>query len=384
MTQGEPWSGREVELLTLLRPHCHTQEIVLIFSRLGYERTYEAISRKGRKLGFKYPIQLGDPSGDFTEEESKAIDEVLTSEANPHRNNLILGQIEATYTSTNDGIIVDIVEVEENNIDPPQTFLPNNVKWVTGSIPLKEDGVTRYVQMNDVHVPHNISVLGIQEFISDFKPDYLLYVGDIVNNDPFDHWAKEKPGKAKKLPAPRPYFEKCNELFYRPMHEASGPECKKIHWVGNHEYWSNKAIEYIPEGEGYWEVWNNLDHVDYWVPFKQIANLGKLYFVHGDIIKGGKHHSTQMLQYFNRNIRYGHYHDIQEFSQSSPIDIDDRHTARSCGCLEKYNPGFMENRPHNWQNAFTFGYVRPDGTFHDTTVIIVNDKFIANGKEYKG
>jgi predicted phosphodiesterase len=330
MIHGTPWDSQEVALLSAAIVRDDTlHEIQHLLKSAGFNRSIEAISRKIRRLG---TIK---------------------------------------------------VEVIESSLAPVKAKpVVDDTPWHTGPLSLIKDRATKFVMLNDIHVPHNIPLDRIWEFVKDYKPDYMLLVGDIINNDPFDHWAKMSPRRFKVMPQPKAHYEECNETFYRPMREAVGKNCKVVHWVGNHEHWSNKAIAEMPEGEGYWEVWNNLEEVDLWVPSKQLASLGHLHFVHGDVINGGKNHSAKMMNYFRRNIRYGHYHDIQETSHTSPIDVEDRHTARACGTLEKFNPMFMENRPHDWMHAFTYGIVRPNGNFGDHTVTIIDNSFYANGKLY--
>jgi predicted phosphodiesterase len=388
---GPSWSERETELLTILRPCCTTEEVAFVLAKLGSTRTLEAISRKARRHQVRF-VALGDPTGEFSEEESAIIDEMLQQRAAsvpfPATDEWI-ADMSALKGTSNVFTSSEVAEDEEywrSKAAPKVRDLDPSVNWITGDIPLHKDRVSKFIMLNDIHVPHNIPLSGIFSFVRDFKPDYIFLVGDIVNNDPFDHWAKEKPGRAKKMPTPKAYYKLCNDLFFNPLAEAAGNDCKIGYWLGNHEQWSNRAIEYMPEGEGYWEVWNNVDPdtVDFWVPWKGIANLGHLHFTHGDIIRGGKYHPWQMLQYFHRNIRYGHYHDVSTASYVAPIDQTDRHIARCNGCLEEYNPHFMENRPHNWQHAFTYGYVKPDGIFNDYQVVIFDNKFIVNGKAYEG
>ncbi len=386
MIQGNGWAEREIELLTWLRPVADTEEIANILNALGYDRTREAVSRKGRRLEIKF-VTYGEPSGDFTDAETKIVDETFT--ANKSRETTIL--LRPRYTSVKEYYNSDPEEEELDMPDPemapiaPPDDLDPKINWVDGkSLALKPDRFTRFVMMNDVHVPHNIPLDAIFDFIKEFKPDHMLLVGDIINNDPFSHWEKKSPGRAKKMPLPIKYFAHANANFYLPLRETIGKDCVTTHWEGNHEYWARRAIEEMPEGEGYWEAWNNIEEIDQWVSSKMFARLGKLYFTHGDVMNAGMYHAKKLLGYFRRSIRYGHYHDTSSWSDTSPIDIKDRHTAKCCGTLEKFNPAFMTNRPHDWQHCFTYGYVKPDGTFHDYSVNIVDNKFIVHGKEWVG
>jgi hypothetical protein len=329
MIFGKPWTQDEEDIL-LSYPGGNPLGIQQALKKAGFSRTIEAIQRKKLRLN--------------------AIIKPEESQAN--------------FFSSNEPL--------DNTSD---------VSWVSGKLPLNKS-ITKFVCLNDVHVPHNIDLTNIFTFIKEFKPDYIILNGDIVNNDPFSHWDKASPLRFKTMPQPKEYYEMCNKVFYKPLRDAAGKTCTIVHGIGNHEFWSNKAIAEMPEGKGYWEVENNIKYVDYWYASKDMVNLGKLFFLHGDIINGGRNHAEKMLNYFRRNVRYGHVHDIQERSYNNPIDITERHTARSCGTLQKFNPSFMGNRPHDWMHAFTYGYVREDGTFHDHTAVIVNNQFMANGKLY--
>lgn len=334
MIFGKPWTTNE-EKIVISHPGDTNLKIQQLLSKAGFSRSLEAIQRKKQRLG--------------------------STKHNEQRTEFV----ESSYT-------------------PPANKKSKKPKidWVSGQSLALDKDVTKFVLLNDVHVPHNIDLQSIFEFFDDFKPDYTILNGDIINNDPFSHWDKQSPLRFKNMPQPKSYYEECNEVFYNPLRAAVGSKSKIVHGIGNHEFWSNKAIAEMPEGEGYWEVENNIENVDSWYASKTMVNLGKLYFVHGDIINGGNNHATKMLNYFRRNIRYGHYHDLQERSYNNPIDITERHTARSCGTLQKFNPGFMGNRPHDWMHCFTYGYVKADGTFHDHTSVVIDNKFMANGKIY--
>lgn len=389
-TKSKLWTERELELIAWLRPVADTDEIQAVFDKLGYDRSRESISRQGRRLGIKQ-AGYSEPQGELTEAETKIVDEVFAK--NETRQWAVkYNDVEKYYKHARTASRDEFVDEDQFDHHHPEMAvvsapieLPDNIKFVDGqALILNPHKITRFIMLNDVHVPHNIPLDAIFDFIRDFKPDHMLLVGDIINNDPFSHWEKKKPGTAKKMPLPIKYFENANANFYRPLREVAGNQCLFTHWEGNHEYWSRKAIEEMPEGEGYWEVWNNIECIDQWVSSKMFARLGRLYFTHGDVIRGGMYHAKKLLSYFNRNLRYGHYHDSSSWSDTSPIDIKDRHNAKCCGTLEKFNPHFMDNRPHDWQHMFTYGYVRPDGTFNDYRVNIVDNKFILHNKEWVG
>lgn len=333
MTFGKPWSKEETDLL-ISNHDCSVLTIRKELAFKGYHRSVGAIERKLQRV--------------------------------------------AKPTTTG------YVQVSGPNFPATISFseIEKSVKWISGSLELIKNKPTKFVMFNDVHVPDNIPLDNVFSFINDFKPDYILLVGDIVNNDPFSHWDRNSPLRFKNMPNPKSYYEKCNKLFYRPLRKSCGGAVI-IHWIGNHEYWSEKAIAEMPEGAGYWEVQNNIEEIDLWVASKGVANLGKLHFMHGDIIKSGNGCSRKIVQLFHRNVRFGHFHHIEESSQTNPLDAADFHTARCCGTLQKLNPHYMNGQPSNWINAFTYGTVLQNGNFFDHTAVITNNSFMANGKIYE-
>src|SRR3990167_10063938 len=182
MIQGKPWTNQEEDIVTEwwafglegLGVENSFESLQTFLTDQGFNRSIEAIKRKIRRLD----IQKHSSSIPISEKKV----------------------VETRHTS-----------------------------WLTGDIPLVKGNITKFVMLNDIHVPHNIDLTNIFHFIQDFKPDYVLLVGDIVNNDPFDHWKKAKPGTFKGMPQPKSYYELCNKEFYRPLRKICSNECKIIH-----------------------------------------------------------------------------------------------------------------------------------------------------------
>src|SRR5579863_5793922 len=151
MIFGKPWTPAEEGIL-LGYPGSNPAGIQKKLLDAGYQRTIEAIKRKQQRL-----------SGSIHQDE---------------------------YTS-----------------NPAPFKKKKAVKWVSGeALPLTKD-VTKFVLLNDVHVPHNIELDSVFTFFDDFKPDYAILNGDIVNNDPFSHWDKSSPLRFKNMPQPKAYYE---------------------------------------------------------------------------------------------------------------------------------------------------------------------------------
>jgi predicted phosphodiesterase len=258
----------------------------------------------------------------------------------------------------------------------------DKAKLVT-SLPLVRGRATRFVLLNDVHVPDNIPLDGVMAFVESFKPDHVILNGDILDLACFSAWERGTPRRARQMPYPADEYGIANERFFAPLRRASGKAAITYH-LGNHEHRAERAIDAYPEGQGYWEVHRNVQGVDQYVENRRVFSLGKLWLTHGDLIDAGNSQTAarRLLNQFRRSMRVGHWHTLEEVSHTSPIDIADRHTVRVCGTLQKFDPDYMKHRPHAWIYGFTYGFVEPGGTFWDSTVRINNGRFYAEGKAW--
>jgi predicted phosphodiesterase len=263
------------------------------------------------------------------------------------------------------------------NVAPP--------KFIRGALPLIKGRPVKFVWLTDVHAPYHIKMEHIFRFIKEFKPDYILLTGDIVNNDPYNHWESGSPGKARDLPTASSYYERCNRDFFRPL-VAACPTATRVYWKGNHERWSDNAEAEFPSERGRLGVEHHLEGIHAWVDSFDLANLGRLHFVHGEECATGENHAKRMVEVYRRDVRYGHRHDVQEFSFRSPVDTKESYTARCGGTLCDFRRipfDFMKKRPQRWQNSFSYGWVAPDRSFTDVIVRVgASGQFIAEGKRY--
>lgn len=260
---------------------------------------------------------------------------------------------------------------------------PKVTKYHTGPLPLRKAGLTRYVFWADQQFPHTIPIGGMLKFLKKFKPDYLILGGDVFNGDPFDHWAKVKPGKAKEMPDSKEHYERFQAEFMDPVQRALG--CGSLVYIkGNHEAWADRAIEMDSQGKGYWEIENNVIGVDFWVEQFKSASLGKNNFIHGDQPGiSGQNVAKKAMGIYHDNITLGHIHRFESFVEISPIEQKDKHMAQVVGCWCPLNPHYALNKPNAWINGFAYGYVKPDGNFWQYPVYATpQGSFIVEGEEF--
>jgi hypothetical protein len=241
---------------------------------------------------------------------------------------------------------------------------------------------TRIVSLFDIHLPYNIPLEPVFQFIKDFKPHIVVLGGDIHDFPSVSPWLANQSRAWIGGTLKENYAEMVKEVF-EPLAKATrGREVQIVYLEGNHEWRLRRAVELEPNGEGYWNLEKNIPVsvklLAMNVPYKASIHL---YYVHGDKI--GKHHSAQMSAMWRKSVLYGHVHDVQVTTDVSPIDVSELYKAASVGCLCTLNPLFMKNRPNRWVNGFNYAYIDDaTGTFADVQVYIINGQFIANGRRY--
>ncbi len=240
--------------------------------------------------------------------------------------------------------------------------------------------------MPDMHFPFNLFFDSYLDMWSNNPPDVLILGGDNINNDPFNHWAKKVPKLEQAMPNIREYFEFVNEEFYKKIREATGKRTKIINILGNHEEWSQKAVAMNPQHKGLYEVENNVDprYVDHFVDVRKLIALGDMSFTHGDIMAFSKaNHAKKMAIMFHRNISFGHYHDEESHSLTTPVD-EQRITAYSVPSSTDTDPcSYGKGMPSNRSTGFQSLVLMPDGKTFPQIHQIKEGEFYYQGKHYK-
>ncbi len=236
----------------------------------------------------------------------------------------------------------------------------------------------------DTHIPFNIRLDPVFEFAHDFKPDIVILGGDLHDWTSVCHWIADQ-SRALDGGTIMQNYEELNLGLLDPIQKAVG-KVRKVFLTGNHEDWLQQAAGINPNGRGYWELDRNIDTKKYNieimpinVPYKASNHL---YYTHG--LYTNKYHAEKTVAAFHRSVLYGHTHDVQTFTDISPIDIKDYFKGASCGCLCTLNPHYLRNRPNRWVNGFNYVYLNEKtGYFNDYQVYIVDNQFYADGRLYR-
>lgn len=238
--------------------------------------------------------------------------------------------------------------------------------------------------MFDFHVPYNINLRPIWKFIYDFRPDVVVLGGDIHDWTVASHWIANQSLMLDGLSLKKSFAE-LHKIVLEPLREVSRKSIK-VYLKGNHEHWLEQTILLNRNGLGYWEMENNINTPKYNMELIRVNGsympCENLVYIHGCYTN--EYHAKKTVQAYHNSVIYGHAHTIQSHMDISPVDIDKFYKASCVGCLSTTNPHYLKNKPNRHVNGFNYCYVNEDnGFFNDTTVVIVNNTFWANGKFYK-
>lgn len=224
----------------------------------------------------------------------------------------------------------------------------------------------------------------ILAFAKDFKPDTWIIGGDFLDCGVISHHNKGKPGATEGLKLLSDAKEG-HKTFIEPIEDIVGKNGNLVYITGNHEDWLTDLTDSIPGLEGFLDL-NTILKLKRWtiIPQGGAYKLGKLTFVHGDTIKGGENVAKAGVINYERNIRFGHHHCFQAYTKTSPFDDKIGKTGIAVPCICGKNPRYMEGKPSRWAQGFNFGYLHEGGTFTDYVAIIIDGKFMYNGKTYRG
>lgn len=241
--------------------------------------------------------------------------------------------------------------------------------------------IKKIVFLPDIHIPYHIDLAPVFEFIHDFKPTEIILGGDAHDWTSVCEWIADQSRALVGGTIEQNYMQLKN-MVLTPLKSACR-QAKIVYLVGNHEDWLRQATERIPSGRGYWELERNLPAEVRIVPFNQAYHVSShLCYLHG--LYTSKYHAYQTVHAVHKSVFYGHTHDVQRYTDISPIDVDQFFTGASCGCLCKMNPHYMKNKPNRWVNGFNYCYADTETEeFSEHQVYIIRGSFYAEGRKYK-
>lgn len=245
--------------------------------------------------------------------------------------------------------------------------------------------IQKTVLLPDIHYPHyDLKVMdAVGEFIVDYDPDEIVYMGDQLSLDCISGWNRNKPLLKEGQRLIRD-FNNFNKDVLELHERITRPDIRKTFFIGNHEQRLQWYIEAHPELEEMIELDRNLNLQERGyriIPFNGIYKIGKLSVIHG--YYWNKFHAAKTLEAFEGNVVYSHVHNPQMYAKVSPVDRKGYHTATSLPCLCNIKPDYKKNAPNFWINGFgVVEHLPATGYFNIYMIIIIDGSFMWNGRYY--
>jgi hypothetical protein len=245
--------------------------------------------------------------------------------------------------------------------------------------------IQRTVLLPDIHHPHyeQRTMEAVDQFIFEYNPHELIYMGDQITLDCISSWNKRKPLLKEGKRLLRDYDEFNKDILLN--HEnITSPDTRRTFMIGNHEeriYWYSQEH---PELDGFIDIERHLclgERGYKIIPYNEIHKVGKLNVIHGYYYN--KYHAAKTLEAFEGNVVYSHVHNPQMYAKVTPMDRKGYHMATALPCLCNIRPDYKQNAPNFWINGFGIVEHMPaTGQFNLYTVIIVDGTFMYNGRVY--
>lgn len=245
--------------------------------------------------------------------------------------------------------------------------------------------IQKTMLLPDIHHPHidERAMEAVNQFMFDYDPDELVYMGDQISLDCISGWNRRKPllKEGRRLLKDFNMFDK--EILQ--IHEnLTREDIKRTFMIGNHEYRIETYVEYHPELEDFIDVVRHLrlrERGYHIVPFNEVHKVGKLNVIHG--YYWNMYHAKKTVDVFEGNVAYAHVHNPQMYTKISPIDKKGYHMATSLPCLCSIKPDYHKNAPNFWVNGFGIvEHLPATGFFNLYMIIIIEGSFMWNGKYY--
>jgi hypothetical protein len=245
--------------------------------------------------------------------------------------------------------------------------------------------IQKTVLLPDIHYPHcdRRTMDVVNEFIFDYDPDELVYMGDQLSLDCISFWNKKRP-LLKEGQRLKKDYDNFNTDVLKVHENITRPDIRRTFIMGNHEERVTSFVEENPELEGFLDIDLNLNLYDRGykvIPFGDVHKVGKLYVMHGKY--WNIYHAKATVEAYEGSVVYAHVHNPQMFTKISPVDAKGYHMATSLPCLCNTKPDYKKNAPTHWVNGFGIvEHLPATGFFNLYTIIIIESSFMYNGKYY--
>ena len=241
------------------------------------------------------------------------------------------------------------------------------------------------VFLSDLHMPENINLKPIIDYISDLKPDLIILGGDIIDAKGL-HGLDSRPLSSFDSSW---YDRDCILLskLLVDLHMAS-PKAKFVYLEGNHEErYTRLMVKYPKVLKGRFNFIRDCTNASMnikWIPYatyESFYRLGDTVFMHGKDYPD-LHAKKYAIDNAGLKCIYGHLHHYQSYTTRTSIAVKRPHYAVTVGCLSTTKPEWKKGAPNQWVNGFV-SFVYDGKTVLPQVHLIEKGKFYVGGKEYK-
>lgn len=246
--------------------------------------------------------------------------------------------------------------------------------------------ITKGVFLSDIHLPFEINLSPIFDYIKDLKPNTIILGGDIIDADGtfgIDGWTADKV-QSDGLPA----FDRDVKLlkaFILKLKSAS-PRSQIVYLEGNHEErYRRPKMRYGELLKGKFDLMKevgikNIKFIPYG-DYDSFYKVGDMLFTHGTIFPDS--HAKKMAQaYLPNKVTYGHIHDFQSYTTHNGDPRKAGRYALTAGCLCGRLPDYKKGQPNKWISGFV-SWISINGCTTSTPILIENGKFAVGGRVYQ-
>lgn len=238
------------------------------------------------------------------------------------------------------------------------------------------------VFLSDIHMPDNISLQSVVNYVRDVKPKLIILGGDIIDAQGL-HASESMKAEQVKME----WFKRDVSLAsaFIGVLQAASPLAEIVYIEGNHEQRYARLQEKFPDLFA-----KSLDFraamkplVKQYIPYATAGSyfkLGDTVFVHGDIFPD-LHAKPYAVRFSPYKVVYGHMHHFQAYTTHRALLHESSRYGVTAGCLSTLNPEWKKGKANQWVNGFT-SFVSDGEVTTPTVHLIERGRFAVGGKVY--
>ncbi len=237
------------------------------------------------------------------------------------------------------------------------------------------------VFISDIHMPDNIPLKPVLDYIEDVKPSVVILGGDIIDAKGL-HASESMKAEQVKLAWFKRDVRLATGLIDAVQKRASA---EIIYLAGNHENRYERLQLKYPDLFA-----ETLDFegaikpfVTRYVPYATAGSyhkIGDTVFTHGDIFPES-HAKPYALRYTPNKVVYGHLHHFQAYTTHRALLNESPRYAVTAGCLSTLNPEWKKGKANQWVNGFV-SFITDGRVTTPTVHLIEKGRFAVGGKVY--